>query len=195
MGIRKQKKMIFHGRPAAPLTIIRHAKIMLSTLKLLSLSLRSQGSSTTTGVHGVPAPGSSHLTVVLHAPRRRDRRCAAAGRRQPMPLGDRRRRAVAGRRWSAPLGGGRRSSAAGGGVRRRDGGGPRQIWRCDGIGGQRIHLSPSLPLCDLFEIRSCSCKSSFVAMRIGVRFCVALVHLLMWNMFIICLLFMWELIG
>lgn len=112
MGIRRQKKMIFHGRPAAPLTIIRHAKIMWSTLKLLSLSLRSQGGSTTTGVHGVPAAGSSLLTVVLHAPRQQDRRCAAAGRRQPVPLGDRRRHAAAGRRWSAPLGGGRRSAAA-----------------------------------------------------------------------------------
>lgn len=80
-------------------------------------------------------------------------------------------------------------------MRWRDGGGPCRIWRCDGIGGQRIHLSPSLPLCDLFEIRSCSCKSSFVAMIIGVRFCVALVHLLMWNLFIICLLFMWVHVG
>lgn len=32
-------------------------------------------------------------------------------------------------------------------------------------------------------------------MIIGVRFCVALVHLLMWNLFIIGLLFMWVHVG
>lgn len=31
---------------------------------------------------------------------------------------------------------------------RRRGGAPG--WRCDGVGGRRIHFSPSLPLCDLF---------------------------------------------
>lgn len=125
--------MIFHGRPAAPLTIIRHAKIMWSTLKLLSLSLRSHGGSTTTGVHGSQqldlafSPSSCMpLGGEIGGVRRREggspcpsairggmRRRDGGGPRPSAVVGEVRRRAAMGRRRSAPLGGGRQRAVAG----------------------------------------------------------------------------------
>lgn len=134
MGIRRQKKMIFQGRPAAPLTIIRHAKIMWSTLKLLSLSLRK--------AREVPPPpeftGSQQLDLAfslsscmplgskIGGVRRREggspcpsatgggmRRRDGGGPRHSAVVGEVRRRAATGRRQSAPLGVGRRRAVAG----------------------------------------------------------------------------------